>query len=378
MRKIAIHILLVLTAVSWSCSNNNPVKSDIIDGGEGTIAINVHFPEEYHAKISSAESATAYAYVYIYLYDEQFTSRRKLQIFDKTAGTMIKLQAGTPVICKVMGFDGRQNMTYQGKSQKVVVSLGQTTVMDIMMAKSGFVTIPAGSFEMGSDDGLANEKPVHTVTLDAFEISATEITKLQWAAVVPWYIPAGEIAGVGDDSHPASSLSWFYAVEFCNRLSEFSGLQPCYDESTYECDFSKSGYRLPTEAEWEYACRAGTTTAYNTGDSVEDLDRAAWYGHDPKDVNYNIPVGDKEPNAWGLYDMHGNVSEWCNDVYDSGYYSTTPETNPTGPEGSNRFVVRGGYRHSDEFSCRSAARSSDRGNSKKSIIGFRIVRRVNR
>ena len=371
MRGLIIYIMLALIILCGSCSKKNPFNTEGDYEGEGTIKINVHFPEEKRAKISSPEAVTVHAYVYLYSYGDQFIGKREIIIYNRTAGTLIKLQAGMSVYCKVMGFDERYNSTYQGKSPKVIIKAGQTTPVDIMMVKLGFVSIPAGNFHMGSENGNDSEKPVHTVTLDAFEMSSTEITMIQWSMIMPY------INLEGIDNHPAAKVSWINAVEFCNRLSEFSGLAPCYDEKTYECDTSKNGYRLPTEAEWEYACRAGTTTAYYTGDSPEDLETAGWYGYDST-TTHNFPVGDKEPNAWGLYDMYGNVAEWCNDGYDSNYYSTSPEVNPPGPTGSfSKFVVRGGNRMSDDYSCRSSARSFARINDQKSTVGFRIVRRLN-
>ncbi len=147
----------------------------------------------------------------------------------------------------------------------------------------------------------------------AFEMSKYEITQGQYMTLIgtnPSFFQTG-------DEYPVEQVSWYDAVKFCNALSVKDGFAKCYDENTWECNTSKNGYRLPTEAEWEYACRAGTETLFYTGNSLSsdgrlssDLDIAGWY-HGNADETH--PVGEKVPNSWGLYDMHGNIFEWCND-----------------------------------------------------------------
>ncbi|MFC1539087.1 SUMF1/EgtB/PvdO family nonheme iron enzyme [Candidatus Latescibacterota bacterium] len=230
------------------------------------------------------------------------------------------------------------------------------------------VSIPAGSFEMGSNDGEEDEKPVHTVTLDySFEMSVYEITQGQYQAVIGSNPSNG--FGVGD-YYPVYNLHWHDAIAFCNMLSDSEGLERCYNESTGACDFTKNGFRLPTEAEWEYACRAGTMTAYYTGDSESDLARAGWY--DVNSSNVAHPVGQKTPNAWGLYDMHGNEWEWCNDWY--GSYSSESATNPIGAQTSATRVFRGGGWGNNGGSSRSASRNSNTPYAGNVGIGFRVAR----
>ena len=233
-------------------------------------------------------------------------------------------------------------------------------------------SIPGGTFRMGVAGGGYFE---HTVTLDGFKMSATEITQGQYKSVM------GENPSdfIGNNL-PVETVSWYDAVKFCNRLSDKAGLERCYSESTFECDFSRSGFRLPTEAEWEYACRAGTETMFYTGNNISsddttstDLDRAGWYyGNSNKQTH---PAGQKEPNAFGLYDMHGNVWEWCNDWYNRGYYTNSPIKNPCGPSPSSARVLRGGSWFYNASYCHSAFRNRTPPSNTSYNLGFRVVRR---
>jgi formylglycine-generating enzyme required for sulfatase activity len=244
-----------------------------------------------------------------------------------------------------------------------------------MMTKGGaeMVLIPAGSFEMGSDRGQADEAPVHRVCVDAFLMDRCEVTQAQYAEHV-----------LGNPSHfkgptlPIEQVSWADAALYCNARSKAEGLEPCYDEDSAECNLEANGYRLPTEAEWEYACRAGATTDYSFGSSAAKLKDHAWYTANSGKQTH--PVGQKTPNAWGLHDMHGNVAEWCNDMYDARYYEASPDRNPPGPADSDKYVLRGGAFNSKPDECRSSFRLGDdpgfqdpcfRGDH----IGFRCVRR---
>jgi formylglycine-generating enzyme required for sulfatase activity len=270
-----------------------------------------------------------------------------------------------------------------------------------------FVSIPAGSFMMGSVGYGQDEVPVHEVHLDGFCMSVTEITQGQVKAITgrlprggSWFAPPAtredSLRRVRRDAAYDSLLAagsprvekfvpnaavwetWNGAVEFCNQLSILTGREPCYNTATWECDFSKNGFRLPTEAEWEYACRAGTSTVYHFGDSTSGLADYAWSGQKSEDPSERL-VGQKQPNAWGLYDMHGNVWEWCNDWYLPAYYADSHLENPVGPDSSGAGALRvnrGGSRTSGPLACRSGTRRGNAPSGRNSTIGFRIVCRA--
>jgi formylglycine-generating enzyme required for sulfatase activity len=237
------------------------------------------------------------------------------------------------------------------------------------------VSIPQGTFLMGSE--VENERlnpvfreymrPAHMVYLDAFEMSETEITQLQYKALMK----TNPSQTVGD-SLPVGGVSWYDAARFCNRLSDFYQLERSYDENSWECDFKKNGFRLPTEAEWEYACRAGTTTLFYSGDTEDDLASVGWYRQNSGSQTL-FPVGRKEANAWGLHDMHGNVSEWCNDWFYA--YSNWHVINPRGSVNGIEKVERGGSTWSPEcFVCWSAYRVPTVPDGHRPSLGFRVVR----
>lgn len=244
----------------------------------------------------------------------------------------------------------------------------------IVTTKTGIqmVLLPGGSFLMGSDKGAADEKPPHRVWVHAFSIDRTEVTQEQFGKLV-----------LGNPSHfkgaqrPMEETSWARAAIYCNARSRAEGLQPCYDEDTAECNFQADGYRLPTEAEWEYACRAGTKTDYFFGDEAGVLGRYAWYHANAGEQTH--PVGQKKPNPWGLFDMLGNVAEWCNDVYADNYYAASPGRNPRGAEFGDNHVVRGGSWSSSAEGCRVARRFGANPGFQDACyarddIGFRCVR----
>ncbi|MBV09621.1 MAG: hypothetical protein CMN21_10430, partial [Rubinisphaera sp.] len=225
------------------------------------------------------------------------------------------------------------------------------------------VPIQAGSFTMGSNDGGDNEKPPHLVTIgQAFFMQSTEVTQSQWQAVMgtkPW---KGEVYVKEGSDYPATYVSWEDAVAFCQKLSQGEG----------------KTYRLPTEAEWEYACRAGTTSAYSFGDDASQLSDYAWWGGilgdgNAKSEQYAHVVGTKKPNPWGLYDLHGNAYEWCSDWYDKEYYANSTARDPNGPDSGSFRVLRGGSWYYYAISARSSYRNVRTPDLRLNFIGFRVV-----
>jgi len=219
--------------------------------------------------------------------------------------------------------------------------------------------LPPGVFQMGGTRKLEADR-THQVTLTKpFMLGTHEVTRAQ-------YSKAAGGAGVTGVDYPVTYVSWDAAVEFCSRLSALPAEKA-----------AGRFYRLPTEAEWEYACRAGTTTAYSFGDDATKLGRYAWYENNSNGEIH--PVGRKLPNSWGLYDMHGNVAEWCQDKY--GNYPYGSVTDPSGPRSGVQRVLRGGSYYgyydaelsSDRRIWWSAVRDSRRPSNKMVYIGFRVV-----
>ncbi len=211
----------------------------------------------------------------------------------------------------------------------------------------GMVQIPAGRFTMGDEDEF--DAPPHEVSVSSFYLGKCLVTQQEYERVM-----GSNPSRWKGASNPVEQVRWSDAVKYCNKRSELEGLQPCYDLSTWKCDFTASGYRLPTEAEWEYACRAGTTTAYFFGSNDEELPNFAWYKKNSRGRPH--PVQQQRANPWGLYDICGNVWEWCNDFYQVDYYQHSPSQDPRGPDAGEKKVVRGGAWSFDAENCRSGCR----------------------
>jgi len=241
------------------------------------------------------------------------------------------------------------------------------------------IEIPAGKFTMGGPEGengvspasdtfsiVYDEAQVSVKLTKSFGLGKTEVTQGQWKKVMdtePW---KGNDFVKADEDCPALCLDWDDATEFCEKLTKLerkSGILKVNEE-----------YRLPTEAEWEYACRAGTKKAFSFGDDKKQLGEYAWFVGNANDVvgeRYAHKVGIKKPNPWGLYDMHGNASEWCSDGYKK---ELSGGTDPVGPNVGSYRVNRGGHWGQGPGRCRSACRGMDVPAYRAEHLGFRVAR----
>lgn len=247
--------------------------------------------------------------------------------------------------------------------------------------------VPGGSFRMGSDDTRdLDARPVHTVTISGFSMAKYQITQGQYYAVTG-YNPSDFIYGPKAPDRPVENLSWYDAVEFCNKLSELEGLTPVYTisnripasgypitDATVTPNWGNNGYRLPTEAEWEYAAKGGNgMEPYFTFSGSDDADEVAWFNDAPFSEISTHPVGTKAPNALGIYDLSGNVWEWCWDWF--GDYPDTPETNPRGPSSGTSRIMRGGSWSLSRDVIRTTYRNFYIPALTYNFIGIRLVRK---
>ena len=264
------------------------------------------------------------------------------------------------------------------------------TVAKTGKASDGFVFVEGGTFQMGdNDDEYAYAKPVHTVTVNSFYICDHEVTQKEYRDIT-----RNNSNYFEGNNRPVDSVSWYDAVEYCNALSIKKGFTPCYtidktkkdfnnkannandpDKWIVACDFSANGYRLPTEAEWEYAARGGKKSKgykYSGSNNIEDV---AWYKGNSKGESHDVKT--KSPNELGLYDMSGNVCEWCWD-WDAAY-SPSIQTNPTGASSSSSRSQRGSSWAGVDILCSVVWRGSNIPASglyllKYGNVGFRVVR----
>ena len=254
----------------------------------------------------------------------------------------------------------------------------------LLEIQSSYVRIEPGVFTMGSpvdELGRGADETQHQVTITrAFLMKTTEVTQAEWQAVMgnnPSYFAAGGGGAACGADCPVEQVSWNDAVDYVNRLSDAEGLARCYVANRAFAGLGCLGYRLPTEAEWEYAARAGTQTAYHTGMNTQtgcnddpNLNLAGWYCGNA--ANTTHPVGQKQVNAWGLYDMHGNVWEWVQDWYAA--YPAGAAVDPVGPAADANPSLRGGAWYGNAPNARSANRNISYLGSVSGSIGFRPAR----
>lgn len=266
---------------------------------------------------------------------------------------------------------------YSYTHKELYVKINETTGYDLSLSKLSdiqMVQVEGGKFKMGDTfgDGNFNEKPAHDVTLTSFLISMYEVTQKQWIETM-----GTNSSKFWGENLPVESVSWTDAIQFCNSRSELEGLKPCYTISgnSITCDFSANGYRLPTEAEWEYAARGGKNSGnYKYSGSIDPKD-VAWFYNNSNNITH--PVGTKKANEVGIYDMSGNVWEFCWDYYSDTYYSVSPLIDPLGPSQGESRSLRGGSWTDDMVFNKVYYRSYYGQRQRGTNVGFRIVRRIN-
>lgn len=243
------------------------------------------------------------------------------------------------------------------------------------LPKPEMVLVEGGSYKMGNEESVHyDEHPDHSVKVSSFYMGKYEIMVGEYA---PFCAVTGKQAPKGDDDFPAHNLSWQDAVMYCNWLSSVNGYDRCYeitrDPKNFRIKFlpEANGFRLPTEAEWEYAARGGNKTRYYSYSGSEDPNEIAWYMYSGHAIK---PVGQKKPNELGIYDMSGNVFELCWDFYDSEYYAKSPEDNPTGPNYGSMRVARGGSYIGSEETLRVTKRFPFTPDHNDKTLGLRVVR----
>lgn len=293
--------------------------------------------------------------------------------FNGVNATVFTSWNNTKIVCKV------PTGVTAGFLSVTVNSVMSNEVLFTIVTPIETVLIPAGTFKMGNTGPysgiiMIQEVPVHNVTISSdFYMSKYEINQSTYTSLV----------GTNPSNHkgpdyPVERINWFDAVSFCNKLSDRDGYTKCYkiNGNNVTCDWTANGWRLPTEAEWEYACKAGTSTDFYNGNNESDLDQIAWHSGNSGDSTH-LP-GQKKPNKFGLYDILGNVFEW---VWDwSGTYSGGNETDPTGPSSGSIKLCRGGSWHNGM--ANGMSRSSFRGwmdtpSLYSSTMGIRVVRLAN-
>jgi formylglycine-generating enzyme required for sulfatase activity len=264
--------------------------------------------------------------------------------------------------------------------------------MNTQEPKIEMITCPPGSFWMGNDEDHSNalwhsySTPKHEVQItQPFEIAQTPVTQAFWDSIMAWNPSAFK----NKPNHPIENVSWYDSIEFCNILSEKEGLEKCYHFDQIQRKGKQiikanviwmpraNGYRLPTEAEWEYAAKANQNFSYS---GSNDLDEVAWYYENSKvnGANMTHEVKTKKPNAWGLYDMTGNILEWCHDAWHtSAYENREPTQNPVFWQNTPcAHILKGGSYLLDSYFCRITVRLWNEAHIKYANRGLRLLRSI--
>lgn len=345
------------------------------------------------AKISEQERLTA---LVKQLGDNRFTkreeARKDLEAIGEKALPAIRAVLGSP--------DFELDTRARQVERNIMLTLRKAKELGLELA-----LIEPGDFDMGSRDTEPNRREgekQHAVKITKpFLLGKYEVTQEEYKKLMntnpSWFSPDGggadKVKTLDTKRFPVDRVSWFDAIEFCNRLSKQDGYEPYYkladvtrEEGTIReakvTILGGNGFRLPTEAEWEFACRARTTSAFHYGAASTGAESnvkavpPTGYAAPPRkpDLNRTTTVGSYKPNAWGLHDMHGNAAEWCEDWYDRDYYGKSPKSDPKGPGTGTHRILRGGSWLVSNASCRSASRFFHTPNEATYYCGFRVAR----
>lgn len=330
MQKVTYLILLFIVIISYGCNNSeNPTENQ----GRASIQITTNISTSLTSLIK--DGATVKSLI--------------------GSGTISEIVPGNYILTV-------EAQSYASQTENITLSDGQTLQKNVQL-ETKMIYIPSSTFFMGSTTifSSSDERPNHQVTLSAYEIGRYEVTQKEWRSVMgtnPSYFQG--------DNRPVEQVSWNDVISFCNKLSESEGLSPVYSffgSASVSADWKANGYRLPTEAEWENAAD------YHSSITLEDI---AWYHVNSKGTTHGI--GEKERNELGMYDLIGNVWEWCWDWYLSYYYTSASQTDPKGPSSGIYRVARGGGFDSPENHCTHSKRFTWGPTRKHIATGFRLAR----
>lgn len=332
-----------------------------------------------------------------------YTSAQSVRITCATSGATIRYTTNgseptqnSPTYSSPINVSSTTTIKAKGfKNGWTPSSTASATYTIKVVPPDNMVYVPGGTFTMGrtTGSGDSDERPTHTVTLNSFYIGKYEVTQAEYSQYMP---SPNWTSGYGlGDNYPAYYLFWYAILKYCNLRSMAEGLTPCYTISGSTnpanwgevptsrnaawdaaiCNWNANGYRLPTEAEWEYAARAATNNPDYLYSGSDDISAVAWYRINSGRSTH--PVGTKAPNGIGTYDMSGNVWEWCWDWYSESYYSSSPQHNPKGPENGSSRVLRGGGWNGSAAGCRVANRGYHDPYVGGFNYGFRLCRAAN-
>lgn len=360
-RQIVLYVLLILILTVFSC-----IKKTTEPDNQQTVATpSFNPPEGTYNKVQNID---------INCSTSGATIRYTTDGSDPTVNSTVY---SSPIIVSV-------STTLKAKAFKDgwKPSNSSSTTYTIDISHAEMVLVPGGTFTMGDTrgEGSSSEYPTHSVTLNSFYLGKYEVTQSEWIDIMgSWDSDPnnlGETYGVGA-TYPVYYVTWSAILNYCNLRSLAEGLTPCYNIdpmwNTVICNWGANGYRLPTEAEWEYAARGAKNTPDYLYCGSDYIDAVAWFGGN-NSSNGCKPVGTKAPNGLGLYDMSGNLWEWCWDMY--GVYNSYPSSNPTGPVYANDRlrVERGGSWNYSASTCRVSSRYFYDIGYSSMLIGFRLCR----